>query len=285
MIPSPTTVAVDLGGSWLRTAASTEGRGVSETTRRKAVPPHQLPDLLQRLWERRRWEKVNRLIVGSKGIWTLPERKKLAAALAGLARSVSVMSDVELALHAAFGRTGRGILVVAGTGSIAVGWTARGRLKRAGGRGPAHGDEGSGWWMGKEYLRRRLQGTRSKGDSPLTPANVRRTAGLAARVLKRAATDSLCAKIQREAQEHIAALVVAVGKRWKSPPLPVSWGGALMKNPAFRNGVGQALQVLAPGRFHFAAPPENPERTAALHPDYFPQRPPAEVPPRFRTKK
>ncbi|MBL0058109.1 MAG: hypothetical protein IPP35_03120 [Elusimicrobia bacterium] len=210
----------------------------------------------------------------------------MARELRGLARSVSVMSDVELALHAAFGRSGRGILVVAGTGSMAVGRTARGRLKRAGGLGPAQGDEGSGWWMGKEYQRRRSGARRTEEESPPTPATVRRTAGLAARVLRRAATDPLCAQIRREAQEHIAELVISVAKGWKSPPpLPVGWGGALLKNPAFRKGVWHRLRCLAPGRFQVAAHRGTPERTAARHPDYFPRRPPREVSPRFRTKK
>src|ERR671922_279575 len=52
-------------------------------------------------------------------------------------------------------RDGRpGALLLAGTGSIVLGRDARGRLVRAGGLGPLIGDEGSAFWLGREWLRR-----------------------------------------------------------------------------------------------------------------------------------
>jgi len=60
--------------------------------------------------------------------------------------------DEEIALDAAF-RGGEGILLIAGTGSNIAGRAADGTMYRAGGWGPAIGDEGSGFWIGQEALR------------------------------------------------------------------------------------------------------------------------------------
>ncbi len=68
---------------------------------------------------------------------------------------VMLCGDEEIALDAAF-RGGPGVLVVAGTGSNVVGRSAAGEIFRAGGWGPAVGDEGSGHWIGVEAIRRGL---------------------------------------------------------------------------------------------------------------------------------
>jgi N-acetylglucosamine kinase-like BadF-type ATPase len=61
---------------------------------------------------------------------------------------VQVVSDAEIALHAAVG-SGPGIVVIAGTGSIALARDARANTVRAGGWGWAISDEGSGPWIGR----------------------------------------------------------------------------------------------------------------------------------------
>ena len=60
--------------------------------------------------------------------------------------------DEEIAIDGAF-RGGSGILIIAGTGSNVLGRAADGAMYRAGGWGPAIGDEGSGYWIGHEALR------------------------------------------------------------------------------------------------------------------------------------
>jgi glucosamine kinase len=62
-------------------------------------------------------------------------------------RVVHVCTDLELTLEA----TGEGpaIVLVAGTGSAAVGRDVRGRIARVGGHGPLLGDEGSAYDIGK----------------------------------------------------------------------------------------------------------------------------------------
>lgn len=62
-----------------------------------------------------------------------------------------VTSDIDAA-HAAALDGGDGIVVIAGTGSIALGKRGT-RTQRCGGWGPRFGDEGSGYWIGQACLR------------------------------------------------------------------------------------------------------------------------------------
>lgn len=59
-----------------------------------------------------------------------------------------VVGDMQIALQAALGE-GPGVIVIAGTGSIAYGRDARGRIARAGGWGFEISDEGSAHWIGR----------------------------------------------------------------------------------------------------------------------------------------
>jgi glucosamine kinase len=65
-----------------------------------------------------------------------------------LPSSISVVGDMQIALEAAFG-PGPGVLVIAGTGSIAYGRDLKGNTARAGGWGFAISDEGSAHWIGR----------------------------------------------------------------------------------------------------------------------------------------
>jgi N-acetylglucosamine kinase-like BadF-type ATPase len=66
---------------------------------------------------------------------------------------VQVVGDTDIAMQAAFG-AGAGVIVIAGTGSIAFGRDAQGNTARAGGWGFAISDEGSGHWVGRAAVRR-----------------------------------------------------------------------------------------------------------------------------------
>ena len=61
---------------------------------------------------------------------------------------INVVGDMVIALEAAFGN-GPGVIVIAGTGSIAYGRDREGQTARAGGWGFAISDEGSGHWIGR----------------------------------------------------------------------------------------------------------------------------------------
>lgn len=65
--------------------------------------------------------------------------------------NVNVTGDHIIAHQAAFGRT-PGVVVIAGTGSIAYGRNERGETARAGGWGPLVSDQGSAFWVGRETV-------------------------------------------------------------------------------------------------------------------------------------
>ena len=64
---------------------------------------------------------------------------------------IEVVGDMVIAMEAAFG-SGPGVIVIAGTGSIAYGRNSKGETARAGGWGFAISDEGSGHWIGQSAV-------------------------------------------------------------------------------------------------------------------------------------
>jgi N-acetylglucosamine kinase-like BadF-type ATPase len=64
---------------------------------------------------------------------------------------VKVTTDIEIALAAAVEK-GPGVILIAGTGSVAYGRNAEGKTVRAGGWGPWLGDEGSAFDIGRRAL-------------------------------------------------------------------------------------------------------------------------------------
>src|SRR5204862_47365 len=92
-------------------------------------------------------------VATARAVWTAAERRAVKRGLRRAAARVHVISDAEAALLGAHDAQ-PGVLVLAGTGSIVLGRDAAGRLARAGGLGPLIGDEGSAFWLGREWLRR-----------------------------------------------------------------------------------------------------------------------------------
>ena len=93
------------------------------------------------------------MVVGAAGVGREPERSELREILRGerLADRVIVTGDLDIALEAAFGE-GPGVVLVSGTGSVAVGRTPDGKTHRTGGLGWQIGDEGSGYAIGRAAL-------------------------------------------------------------------------------------------------------------------------------------
>jgi N-acetylglucosamine kinase-like BadF-type ATPase len=77
---------------------------------------------------------------------------------------VLVVNDALVALEA--GAPGSpGIVIICGTGSIAYGRTATGVAARAGGWGHIIGDEGSGYWIGREAVRAVMRQADGRGPA------------------------------------------------------------------------------------------------------------------------
>jgi N-acetylglucosamine kinase-like BadF-type ATPase len=243
-------VGVDNGGTWIR-LCGIDSRGKRIWSHKKPSPTvEKLPFFLQKSLSRFHG-KLPILAIGSRGVWKVHKKRQLKRALLGLAKKIVVMSDVEAAWIAAFGKSRfgsrvtrlelaepetrnpkpeTGVVVIAGTGSIAYGRCADGRFARAGGLGPQKGDEGSGYWIGREWLMRR--------GSKRTTRNVRSVAALAPDVIRKANSgDPLARKIIDEAQHHLAQLVLTLAdKLFGRKITPLSVSGGLFGNPSFKNG-------------------------------------------------
>jgi glucosamine kinase len=96
---------------------------------------------------------IRTVCIGVAGAGRDEERDTLQAALDAdrVAGTVVVLTDAEIALEDAFG-AGPGVLLTAGTGSIAYGKGPTGLMARCGGWGPVIGDEGGGAWIGRRAL-------------------------------------------------------------------------------------------------------------------------------------
>jgi N-acetylglucosamine kinase-like BadF-type ATPase len=234
---------VDAGGTWIRLVAVSDAGRV----RALAVPASAgpLPEVLRALWRRIGLSaaRVDALVVASRGIWTPGERRAAARRLAGLARRVRVISDVEAAHAGALGGA-PGVLLLAGTGSIALARDARGRWARAGGLGPLLGDAGSAFAIGRDWLVAEAAGGMAARALALGPEPVASIAALASAVLARARRgDGRARRVVAGAQTALAALVVDLVRRLALPrPVPASWAGGLLDDARFRSGVWRAVR-------------------------------------------
>jgi glucosamine kinase len=104
-------------------------------------------------------------LAGLRGPEHATEMSARLAASTGV--DVVVVDDTEAALVGAFG-FGPGIVVIAGTGSNALGRSGDGRTARAGGYGFLVGDEGSAYWFASQAVRAALRsrdGSGTKSDA------------------------------------------------------------------------------------------------------------------------
>jgi N-acetylglucosamine kinase-like BadF-type ATPase len=96
--------------------------------------------------------------LGLAGVDRVRDREITLSALAelGLDCHYIVNSDAKAALVAGLGRA-EGIVLIAGTGSVAYGINKKGEVTRAGGWGHLASDEGSGYAIGRQALVRGIQ--------------------------------------------------------------------------------------------------------------------------------
>lgn len=110
--------------------------------------------------------EIKRVCIGAAGA----AREEAATALRKFSEElihgeIEVVGDMAISMEAAFG-AGPGVIVIAGTGSIAYGRNIHGATARAGGWGFAIGDEGSAHWIGRKALSQLLRAVdeRAKGS-------------------------------------------------------------------------------------------------------------------------
>jgi len=236
------TVGVDAGGTWLRVLA-TDDRGRRWTAEQRASGD--LAAALRALWRRRRLRRANvaHLVVAARGVWTALDRRAAVRRLRGLAQRITVLSDVEAAYRGAIGDRA-GLLVLAGTGSIVLARSARGRWVRAGGLGPLFGDGGSAFALGRDWLAaadplraRRLSGA---------PDAVARVAALAPRVLRLARRGNRPARLAVARGSFALALGIRAAARAArlAKPITASWAGSLLEDRAYRTLIWRTARGL-----------------------------------------
>ncbi|GAB1456414.1 MAG: BadF/BadG/BcrA/BcrD ATPase family protein [Spirochaetia bacterium] len=224
--------------------------------------------------------------IGSAGVDLPEDRKSMTGALQTAFRTASsegnpvfgAANDSEPALVGALDDT-EGILLIAGTGSIAFGRTRDGRRERAGGWGHFLGDEGSAFWIAFEGIRRGIHASEGRIQaSGLLEASLRhfaladaqelipltfwnfdkaRIASFAPMVARLAGHgDSVAMSILDEAVVELAGIATSVYDRL-APHLSrkrlALYGGLLEKNRDLRSRVGDRLVSLRP-ELHLVEP-------------------------------
>ncbi|OGR86047.1 MAG: hypothetical protein A3A86_07525 [Elusimicrobia bacterium RIFCSPLOWO2_01_FULL_60_11] len=221
-------IEVDYGGTSIRFYISAPRGGNVRCLSVPSRPIDQLPRIIRQFLASRKIKRLNVLSVGAKSVWSKKEKNSLHQKLKGLAEKVLVCSDAEMAHARVFGARA-GLVLIAGTGSIALGRNSNGKIARAGGLGPKRGDEGSGFWIGKIYLGRTGKDFKNK--------SVRDLAALAPQVIRRAqAGDPISKEIIHEAQSHLVRLASSVRRQLKEKSLRVRLTGGLFENAYFRKG-------------------------------------------------
>lgn len=112
--------------------------------------------------------KLSKVFIGITGVLQDGSIEKLLTT--AFKAPVTVVSDIELAYRANFS-PGEGILLYAGTGSVAYAIDERAQVHKIGGWGYLLGDEGGGYWIGREAIRNTLlslESGKSMGPNSLT---------------------------------------------------------------------------------------------------------------------
>lgn len=263
-------IGADVGGTSSRVAlfrgdterARAEGRGGPMRAGGGEALAERLAELARPLLLREDGPRADAFVVGASGAGRSAEREELRAAIERhrLAWKVIVVGDAELARAAAFSG-GAGVLVIAGTGSIAISRDDAGTMRRIGGLGWRMGDQGSGYWLAARALEavglmhdsigpptRLGERLPAAAGVPGVAALVRwSTTASAADVAALAPTVIACAdegdpvsgELRSAAVEALAALATAAG----AGPMPVALsGGLLAPGRPLRERLAEALE-------------------------------------------
>jgi len=154
-------IGLDIGGTKTRGVRFEDGEAVADESAGSSnvqnVSRDEAASNLADLFARIGGGQIAQVFAGAGGIDTADDAAALAALIEPHAPGarITVVHDSRLLLAA--GRSRTGVAVIAGTGSAAWGRNAEGAEARAGGWGYLLGDEGSGYWLGREAVRHSLR--------------------------------------------------------------------------------------------------------------------------------
>jgi N-acetylglucosamine kinase-like BadF-type ATPase len=113
------------------------------------------------------------VMLGLAGVGRQTDKSTLLNELQAVAKKnkinlppLTVETDARIALEAAFASS-YGIVIIAGTGSIALAKSEDGKIIRSGGYGKILGDEGSGYSIGRQALNLALRFSEGRGDKTI----------------------------------------------------------------------------------------------------------------------
>nr|WP_160668969.1 BadF/BadG/BcrA/BcrD ATPase family protein [Pseudarthrobacter sp. ATCC 49987] len=154
-------IGLDIGGTKTRGVRFEDGKAVADesvgSSNVQNVSREEAARNLAGLFARIGGGEVSQVYAGAGGIDTDDDAAALAALIAPHVPSarITVVHDSRLLLAA--GGASTGVAVIGGTGSAAWGRNSSGEEARAGGWGYLLGDEGSGYWLGREAVRHSLR--------------------------------------------------------------------------------------------------------------------------------
>lgn len=200
---------------------------------------------------------------------------------------IVLKSDVSMALFGALEKK-PGILVLAGTGSIAIGRNEAGEMMRTGGLGYLLGDEGSGFELGQRGIRAALRSADGTGpetglllalktcyglESPMdllpliykSPSRVEMIARFAPQVIDLGSKgDSLAEGIFQDAVTSLLNLTLALARKLNlTKPFPLVPSGGLFQNQTFLEAFLESIEERIP-QAQPVAPRNSPQMAAAL---------------------
>ncbi len=207
----------------------------------------------------------------------------------GLRQPIRIVNDAFVALVAG-APAGVGIVVVAGTGSIAYGVDPAGTSARSGGWGYLLGDEGSAFWLGHAAVRQGIRAADGRGPATTLYERICAEVGVdvpsglvqwfydqelsryrvaqLARIVQSAADegDEAARSLLDQAAQHLARAARAVAKRLHYPetfPLVLS-GGAFKACPSLFQRVEASLDLPQAEVVRLEVPPATGAVTLAL---------------------
>lgn len=255
-------IGIDGGGSHVRVAittqdltivASAEGDSANPNSAGRDTAAQSIQGALREaLVQAQLGESDIRTVgVGIAGTVTARDwaRETVAAVLPNAA--IQVASDFEIALMGAHGER-LGVLILAGTGSVAFGINAAGETAQVGGWGYLLGDEGSGYLLGLQALQAVVRAADGRAEPTIlserilaaleldtpqaliqwiyAPGRTREVARLAPLVLD-AADDPAASRIIDEAIRELALLAQTVVRRLRIDAPAYAFAGGLLTDP------------------------------------------------------
>lgn len=210
--------------------------------------------------------EVDAVVVGLAGIWLDEEKRRAEGLLRTLARTQSlqineliVLSDAEIAFQGALNGED-GILLIAGTGSIALARVGKSQLNRCGGWGIELDDEGSGAWIGREGLTALVRSLDGRGEKTKLLEKLKSDKLIGQyideknpRIIVKAFTerkieysmitkpvmdcavdgDKICYDIILKAKTHLLELPNTLAKNFKNKKIKITLLGGLFENNTF----------------------------------------------------